>query len=385
MRNDPDGITDDMTMTGFVLGTPGYLAPERRSGCPATVQSDLYSVGAVMVEALTGQRLGPGPAPTEQLAPPLRDVARRAMAPDPRDRFASANQMLQSLRADPPRTTSATQAPAPPPSAATTRGGAGRCRSGRAPPPGGTAALTPPRPSAPRRTPRRIRRRRRMAAAVSRARARPRRHRSPAAGEGQPADCAGRIGLRRTTWPQPQTQALTRTTPPPPDSEGSAIRTLATSLASGGLPGDGALAVALGATAAAQPGPDRQASAQQVLSLARVLLDGGGISAGQYHDVVTVLQQTGATVTTTTTSTTPQPSLPGLFFQGHGHGHDRGDGPGGNRVAARIGTRRRRDYHATPRQKRDRCRCALAAGAPRSERGRGDDDVVTGFRPRRAP
>src|SRR5580693_3649996 len=59
------GVADDMTMTGVVLGTPGYLAPERRSGQPATVQSDLYAVGAVMVEALTGRRLASGPAPME--------------------------------------------------------------------------------------------------------------------------------------------------------------------------------------------------------------------------------------------------------------------------------------------------------------------------------
>ena len=62
LGTDLDVPTDDMTMTGVVLGTPGYLAPERRSGQPATVQSDLYSVGAVMVEALTGQRLAPGAA-----------------------------------------------------------------------------------------------------------------------------------------------------------------------------------------------------------------------------------------------------------------------------------------------------------------------------------
>ena len=53
---DADQWADDITLTGVVLGTPGYLAPERRSGWPATAQSDLYSVGAVMVEALTGRR-----------------------------------------------------------------------------------------------------------------------------------------------------------------------------------------------------------------------------------------------------------------------------------------------------------------------------------------
>jgi hypothetical protein len=89
------------------------------------------------------------------------------------------------------------------------------------------------------------------------------------------------------------------------------------------------LATALDATAAQPPGPDRQASAQQVLSLAQVLLDGGGITSEQYQDVVNVLEQTGATVpTTTTTVTTPQPALPGPLFQGHGHDHGSGGGPG---------------------------------------------------------
>ena len=80
---DPGRVADDMTMTGVVLGTPGYLAPERRSGQPATVQSDLYAVGAVMVEALTGRRLVPGPDATEHLPRPFRDIARAALAADP--------------------------------------------------------------------------------------------------------------------------------------------------------------------------------------------------------------------------------------------------------------------------------------------------------------
>jgi hypothetical protein len=127
---------------------------------------------------------------------------------------------------------------------------------------------------------------------------------------------------------RPQTAATTRTGPKETDAEGSAIRALATSLAHGGLPGDGALASALEGTAAQRPGADRQSSALQVLSLAQVLLDGGGITAGQFQDVVNVLQPTGATVTTTTV-TLPSPSLLGPFFSGHGHGHDGGDRGGG--------------------------------------------------------
>jgi hypothetical protein len=93
------------------------------------------------------------------------------------------------------------------------------------------------------------------------------------------------------------------------------------------------LASALQATADQPPGADRQAAAQQALSLASLLLDGGGISSGQYRDVVNALQPTGATVTTTTTgpaptATTPTQQFPIPLFPGHGHGHGPGGGVG---------------------------------------------------------
>jgi eukaryotic-like serine/threonine-protein kinase len=43
-----------MTRTGMIVGTPGYLAPERASGAQATVATDLYSLGVVAYECLTG-------------------------------------------------------------------------------------------------------------------------------------------------------------------------------------------------------------------------------------------------------------------------------------------------------------------------------------------
>ncbi|HUP68437.1 MAG TPA: serine/threonine-protein kinase [Acidimicrobiales bacterium] len=68
---------DDAT-TGFLLGTPAYLAPERLAGHPATPASDLYAVGVVLYEALTGRkpklrrrRRGPSPVPSATVAPPL--------------------------------------------------------------------------------------------------------------------------------------------------------------------------------------------------------------------------------------------------------------------------------------------------------------------------
>jgi eukaryotic-like serine/threonine-protein kinase len=315
----------DMTMTGVVLGTPGYLAPERRSAHPATIQSDLYSVGAVMVEALTGQRLGPGAVPTDRLPSPFGAVAGRALADDPRHRFASASDMLHALRTPANGIPQATR----PPLAASV-------------PPtvplgstAGTAVLTAP-PQAPTPMPtstqqqrrRRARvRRRRVAFAVVALLALGTAGFLLFAHDTRPTAPTNPVAKHHAT--SQQTRALSPpSTTPTTDAEGSAISTLATSLANGGFPGDGALASALQATAAQPVGAAREAAAQQTLALAGVLLDGGGITGGQYQDIVTVLQPTGATVTTTTTAPAPAQPLQTPFFGGHGHGRDHGDGGG---------------------------------------------------------
>jgi hypothetical protein len=114
----------------------------------------------------------------------------------------------------------------------------------------------------------------------------------------------------------------------------TSIRAVARQLAGGGLPGDGVLAVALENTADQSAGPDRQAAAQRDLELGQVLLDGGGISSGQYQSVVAVLMQTGATEPTTTTTappptTTVPPSVqPQSPPPGHDHHHHHGEGNG---------------------------------------------------------
>jgi serine/threonine-protein kinase len=46
------------TATAGLIGTLGYMSPEQREGKPATVQSDVYGVGAVLFEMLTGERMG---------------------------------------------------------------------------------------------------------------------------------------------------------------------------------------------------------------------------------------------------------------------------------------------------------------------------------------
>ena len=98
-----------VTVTGQLLGTPGYLAPERVMGAPATSASDLYSLGIVAYECLAGGPPFTGPALAVALAhrerplPPLPgqvpgDVAALVLeltAKDPADRPRSAGEVAR--------------------------------------------------------------------------------------------------------------------------------------------------------------------------------------------------------------------------------------------------------------------------------------------------
>jgi serine/threonine-protein kinase len=105
----------DLTGTGQLLGTPAYLPPERLDGGSATAQSDLYSLGVVLYEALTGKCPFPGETPVATAMaivagdyPPLDEVrpgvdpglvtaVQRAMATDPAQRIESAAAMAATL------------------------------------------------------------------------------------------------------------------------------------------------------------------------------------------------------------------------------------------------------------------------------------------------
>jgi hypothetical protein len=91
------------------------------------------------------------------------------------------------------------------------------------------------------------------------------------------------------------------------------------------------MAQALNETAAQPQGSARVALAQQALSLAQVLLAGGGISSAQYQDAVSALQAAGASPA----SVPPDPlpfNNPPPAAPDHGHGDGdggQGAGPGG--------------------------------------------------------
>jgi serine/threonine protein kinase len=105
------------TATGHIVGTMAYLSPERVAGAPASVADDLYAVGVLAYEALTGCQAFPQDSPAAMVhaimdAPPrplavsrpdieptLAAVIDRAMARDPRYRFADAEHMRATLGA----------------------------------------------------------------------------------------------------------------------------------------------------------------------------------------------------------------------------------------------------------------------------------------------
>src|SRR5581483_11004004 len=107
----------DLTATGQVFGTVAYMAPERLAGRPATVQSDVYSVGVVLYESLSGARPFAAatpvavmraidrarPVPLRQRCPGLDaalvSAVERSMTRNPDDRFRSAADMSAALRA----------------------------------------------------------------------------------------------------------------------------------------------------------------------------------------------------------------------------------------------------------------------------------------------
>jgi serine/threonine-protein kinase len=123
---------DSMTLTGTVLGTAGYLSPEQARGERAGPASDLYSLGVVAYELLSGHRPFESDSPTAEatahVTAPVPSIAercrhlphdvdrvfQRALAKEPRARYGSARGFVADLHGALTRSAGPTVALSPP-------------------------------------------------------------------------------------------------------------------------------------------------------------------------------------------------------------------------------------------------------------------------------
>jgi serine/threonine-protein kinase len=106
-------LVGQLTAAGSVLGTASYISPEQAAGATATSASDVYALGVVAYQCLSGHRPFEGDNPLEvamrhvrevprplpgDIPPAVRSIVERSMAKDPAARWPSASAMAAVAR-----------------------------------------------------------------------------------------------------------------------------------------------------------------------------------------------------------------------------------------------------------------------------------------------
>jgi serine/threonine-protein kinase len=113
-----DGKGEDLTQTGLFMGSPKYMAPEQIRGDKVDARTDIYALGIIMYEMITGKVPFDRPNsvnilmahvnedapalrqmnPAVNVSPAIEDTVARCMAKDPDQRFRSMDEVLAALK-----------------------------------------------------------------------------------------------------------------------------------------------------------------------------------------------------------------------------------------------------------------------------------------------
>jgi len=121
LEENRDGGTNPLTQVGALIGTPEYMAPEQIHGDPADLRMDIYAVGCILYQVLTGnlpftdktmygvlsQQVNAKPVPPRQLAPEaeisveVEAVILKAMEKDKAQRYQTMGELIEAIVAAP--------------------------------------------------------------------------------------------------------------------------------------------------------------------------------------------------------------------------------------------------------------------------------------------
>jgi serine/threonine-protein kinase len=118
VKNVSENKGEDLTQTGLFMGSPKYMAPEQIRGDSIDARTDIYGLGIILYEMITGKvpfdhpnsvnilmaHVSEAPPPMHQvnpairISPQLRDIVGRCMAKSPDERFRSMEEVLAALK-----------------------------------------------------------------------------------------------------------------------------------------------------------------------------------------------------------------------------------------------------------------------------------------------